>query len=112
MYDLVDAKLYAYKLTKDSDGYSVANVKESEVFAKIKSVNYKEFYQAYALGIKPTMIASVDVFDYREAFFDDKEPSRMLIDGCYYKIIRAYADQLDYVELTLERDNRNGDDTQ
>lgn len=109
MYDLVDAKLYAYKLTRDSAGYNEAQVKETEVFAKIKSVKYNEFYQAFAIGIKPSLIASVDSLDYNEAFYDGNEPSRMLIDGCYYKIIRAYSDMLDYTELTLERDIRNGD---
>lgn len=110
MYDLMDAELLAYKTTQDRYGYSNAVEKVTECFVNLKSVNYKEFYQAYSVGIKPSMIAIVDFFDYEEAFFDGEEPSRLKIGDDYYKIIRAYNTEVfDYVELTLERDTRNGE---
>ena len=57
---------------------------QREVFAKVESVGYKEFYEASAVGMKPTLkFILSDYFDY------DGEKIIKYQDE-YYAVIRTY----------------------
>lgn len=110
MYSPIEAKLICYSLEQDESGYDkVVIKKETEVFVTLKSVSYREFYTALEIGIRPTKVAMMYTLEYEESFIDGKAPSHIIIQDILYRIEREYQTDMDHTELTLVRDDRNGE---
>lgn len=82
-------------ISRQADGKNVSE-NASTVFAEKKSVGRAEFYAAYAAGLNPKLIFSVDSLDYETA----GDPVMVEYKGRRYNIVRAY-DNGDEVELTI-----------
>ena len=91
--------------TQDEDGFPIREQSELEVYGEIKSVRYSEFYQASAIGIKASLVVSVNYDDYTLL----PRPSLVRFEDVTYKIIRTYRVKKDNsIELTLSEVEGNG----
>jgi len=72
----------------------------TDVFCEIKSVNYKEFYEANAKGFKPTFVVKMHSIEYEYQEYCQHK-------SITYRVIRSYRTN-DFCELTLERLINNG----
>ena len=71
---------------------------ERTVFGRLRSVGYRERYEAMAHGLKPELVlALMHDFEY-------KDESMCRISGVDYRILRTYRTEADGIELTLERE--------
>lgn len=69
---------------KDEFGDPVYEAVEKEVYAEVKSVGIKEFYQAQTQGMKPEIIFELaDYYDY-----DGQQ--KIIYEGIIYKVLRTY----------------------
>lgn len=93
---------------KDPAGFILGeSVKNTTVFAEVKSVGRLEFYEALRSGMKASIIFSVNPDDFDSAIVvgdDGKKikPTKVLYDGTTYNIQRTYKIGLDKLELTCE----------
>lgn len=75
------------------------------VLCEEKSVSFKEFYQAYAVGITPRVILDIDPGDYEAAKITVGTvitlPNKVLYEGNEYLIIRSFRKGNLHMELTL-----------
>lgn len=65
-------------------------------FVNVKSVGYREFYEAHSTGFKPDIVIEMNVFSYtgqKYVKYNDTE----------YRVIRTYQKGTDKIELILER---------
>ena len=74
---------------KEVDGATV-KMKDTQVFAEKKSVRQSEFYAAYQVGLKPTLLFVVNECDYKYASTEQNEPSEIEYEGKRYTVIRTY----------------------
>lgn len=71
---------------------------ERTVYGRIRSVGYRERYEAMAHGLKPELVlALAHDFEYRGE-------SMARIGGNTYRVIRTYLTEADGIELTLQRE--------
>lgn len=66
-------------------------------FINVKSVGYREFYEAQAKGFKPELVLEMSSCSYNLEEY-------VLYNDVVYKVIRTYQKGLDKIELTLQRD--------
>lgn len=87
--------LVSYNQTEDIDEYgdNVLERIEKPVFALVKSVGMKEFYQAQSAGFKPEIV--FELADYLE--YDDQE--EVIFKDVIYKVIRTYRKQSNELEI-------------
>ena len=89
--------LVAQTETVDEYGARVLSESAREVFAEVKSVSGKEFYQAHAVGLQPEVkFMLADYFDYE----DEKIVEH---DGQRYRVLRTYRTGQN-LELTCYRE--------
>lgn len=88
--------LRSYKKTEEIDKYGEAILEpvDRQIFAEVKSVGMKEFYQAQSLGFKPEIVFEIaDYLDYnREA--------EVIYEDYVYKILRTYRKTTNALEIT------------
>lgn len=65
-------------------------------FTNVKSIGYREFYEAQVTGYKPEIKLELSSFDYDMQGY-------VKYNGIEYKVIRTYQNGLDRIELILER---------
>lgn len=68
----------------------------NHVFCNIKSVGYREFYEASAQGMKPEIILEMYSIEYNMQEY-------VLYNNVAYKVIRTYNKGVDKIEITLQR---------
>lgn len=108
MHSPIEATLICYGLEQDEYGYDrVVELKETDVFVILKSVAFKEYYSALAVGIEPMKTAVLYAQEYEESFINGKAPSHLKIGDVIYRIQRDYQTDMDRTELTLVQDVRN-----
>lgn len=66
-----------------------------EVFCDVKGVNFAEFYQAKAVGFKPSITLTVKGLDYQAEEYVE-------FDGRMYNVLRYYPVANECYELTCE----------
>ena len=88
-------------IAKSCTGATVTR-KETQVFAEKKSVRQSEFYAAVAVGLKPTLVFSVDTMDFEKAATEQEEPTEIMYNERKYIIIRTYCTGAD-TEITVGR---------
>lgn len=99
-----------YGSSYDADGFETgAQQYTVKCFAEIKTVTYKEYYEASRSGEEATDIFVVDERDYNLSMKTENDkkikPSLIKHDGTLYKIVRRYkrATKADYqIELTCK----------
>lgn len=70
---------------------------EQHEFVNVKSVGYREFYEAQANGFKPEIILEMSSFSYNMQEY-------ILFNDVVYKVIKTYQKGLDSIEITLQRE--------
>ena len=70
---------------------------ERTVFVTIKSVGYREVYEAMAHGLNPTLVFTLALAA------DYQDETLCVYDGKEYNIIRTYLTKSGGIELTAER---------
>lgn len=66
------------------------------VFAEVRSVGFREFYEAQAQGLEPSIVfVLADYAEYQNERYID-------YDGTRYRVIRSYVDR-ERIQLTAER---------
>lgn len=65
------------------------------IYARMKSIGYREFYTAKSLKFNSEIVFEVHAFEY-------KNQKKLLCEGVRYKILRSYYTDYDKVELTCE----------
>lgn len=70
---------------------------ERDVFCRVRSVGYNEFYQAKSAGLNPELVFAL-LHDFEYAGEPLCRYHEML-----YRIIRTYITETDGIELTVER---------
>lgn len=92
-------------VTQYNDGSGVQRNKKT-LFAEKKSVTREEFYKAYASGVMPKMMFSIDQSDYRSCcvIVDGKKyrPTHIVYDGETFTIVRDYEIGIHDVEVTVK----------
>jgi len=99
-----------YGATLDADGFeSTKQQNKVKCFASMKTVTYKEYYEASRNGEEVTDIFVVSEQDYNLSMFKQNnkkiKPTLIEYDGVLYKIVRRYrkSTNADYViELTCK----------
>lgn len=91
-------KVFTVVNGKDDDGFPTETIIEAELFCKVNSASYLDFYSSNQDKVKPTI-----EFEMRREDFDetritkDKKhfyPSKVEYDGAEYELIRwRYKDQ-------------------
>ncbi len=83
---MYDTLIYLVKVNESTDAVGDVVYSEvlREVFAELKSVGMKEFYEAMAKGLKPELV--FELADYLE--YSD-EPL-VEYEGTRYKVLRTY----------------------
>lgn len=76
-------------IAKEVDGAAVS-YKKTQVFAEKKSVRQSEFYAAYQVGLKPSLLFAVNRCDYEYASTEQYEPTEIEYEGKTYPVIRTY----------------------
>lgn len=80
----------------DEDGFIKTKAEEikTKVFADVKSINYKEYYEASRNGEKVTDVFVIDERDYNNAIIKEDgkkvKPTLVQYDDVMYRIIRRY----------------------
>lgn len=77
---------------------------EQKVFCGRKSASRSEYYNAYAVGLKPKFILEIDPFDREtvaEQLSDGDVPSLIRYRGAEYNILRNYQTDESTLELTV-----------
>lgn len=72
-------------ITRTVNGSTITDTK-TQVFCAKKSVNYKEFYAAAAVGITPQFVFEVDINDFKAA----TKPTMVEYEETTYNILRTY----------------------
>lgn len=90
----------------DESGFDTdEDVSSIEVFAEIKSVRYKESYEAAKQGLNVTQVAVINIDDYNLGVVQSAEkkykPNFVKYDDTLYKIVRFYKTDKLKIELTL-----------
>ena len=76
--------------------------KETEVYCEKKSAGRTEYYAAYAVGLRPRFVLSVDPMDFEDASGPGGElPSMVVYGGKEYNIYRDYNTDESAIELTV-----------
>lgn len=76
--------------------YDTAAETTRRVFAEVRSVGYREFYEAQEQGLEPSIVfVLADYAEYKNERFID-------YDGARYRVIRSYVDR-ERIQLTAER---------
>ena len=70
---------------------------DTHEFVNVKSIGYREFYEAHASGYKPEIMLEMSSFSYNMQEY-------ILFNNVVYKVIRTYQKGLDKIELTLQRE--------
>ena len=84
-------KLISVSRERNSNGYPVDTETATEVFADVKSVTRKEFYDALRAGVAPTIAFKMFTWDYAGQNYVEHIGKR-------YKVERSYIEG-DMVEL-------------
>ena len=88
MFDNV-IKLIAETKTTDEHGDTISTESSREVFAEVKSIGQKEFYESQAVGLKPEIkFVIADFFDYQGEQKVRFTPFRGTEEE--YRVIRTY----------------------
>lgn len=82
-FDTVVTLIKKGAATKDEYGNAVFPEKRTTVFAEKKAVRQSEFFEAYAVGLKPEIVLVVHSFEY-----DNQEYCEL--EGERFKIYRSY----------------------
>lgn len=89
---------------KNENGFPELIQHEVEAYAEEKSVGRTEKYEAMRSGIDVSIIFSVRVEDWEMTrHIEAGKPAyarKVLVDGCEYKIIRAFKKEKARIELT------------
>lgn len=92
-------------VTQYNDGTGVQKSKKT-IFAEKKSVTRDEFYKAYASGVTPKMIFSIDQNDYKSCcvIVGEKKfrPTHIIYDMEEFVIVRDYETGIHDVEVTVK----------
>ena len=84
-------------ISENEFGDTVKTIEYADyIFCNEKSIGYSQFYQAQAVGMKPTVAIEIHLVDYNKELFvkyDDEE----------YTVLRTYKNSPDTIELTLTR---------
>lgn len=92
-------------LTQYNDGTGIKKSKKT-IFAEKKSVAREEFYKAYASGVTPKMIFSMDQLDYKSCnvYVEGKKfkPTHIIYDGETFMIVRDFEIGIHNVEVTVK----------
>ena len=79
--------------------------KETPVWASTKSVGRTEFYEAYSSNMKPKIIVDVFPDEYKRSIISQAngpvEPTRIIVDGKEYNILRTFTKNDYSMEITL-----------
>lgn len=86
------AELVAVTATEDKDGYDTGRETRTEVFVDVRSVRREEFYKSLQAGVELKAAFLLRTCDY------DGQP-RLVYDGKQYRIIRAYTEDGETLEL-------------
>ena len=78
--------------------------REREIFCEKKSVVRSEFFSAYAVGLTPQIMISIDPDDFSNCseVHEGKKyhPTKVRFDGEVYVIIRTYQKNIGELEIT------------
>ena len=85
----------------DEVGNQIMQETLTTVFCDVKSVSRSEFYNASSVGLKPTLVFKVHLFEYENEELVEYE-------GIKYNVIRTYIVDSENIELTCERVIGNG----
>jgi len=89
------AELITLTKTRNSMGDTETTKSYREVYVKEDAVWQKEFYSAYALGLRPTLSLEIQSIDYQKE-------SLLRFDGEEYRIIRVDKKGGDLIKLVCE----------
>lgn len=92
---VVQISLINEKISKDFLLQEIKLEEKSNVFATIKSVSYREFYEAKNVKFNPSIVFIIYSFEYENQPLIEYENKR-------YKVIRTYLTTDDKIELTSE----------
>ena len=89
---------------KNENGFPESAKHELEVYAEEKSVGRTEKYEAMRTVINVSTVLSLRIEDWElTRHIEDGKPAyarKVLIDGCEYKIVRAFKTGKARIELT------------
>lgn len=85
----------------DQLGNQVPTKTEIIVYCDVKSISRSEFYYASNTGLKPSIVFTVNDFDYNKQ-------ELVKFEGQEYNVIRTYLKSIDKVELTCQKVAANG----
>lgn len=92
-------------VTQYNDGTGLKRSKNT-VFAEKKSVGRDEFYKAYASGLSPKMVFSIDLNDFKSCYVVSGEkkfpPTHIIYEGEEFTIVREYEIGIHDVEVTVK----------
>lgn len=92
-------------ITEYGDGTTIQR-KVTPLIGNVSSVGRQEFYQAYAVGLAPSIVVRIysSEYDCAKAERDGviTMPNKIEIDGVEHVIIRTYQRDLDFMEITAE----------
>lgn len=89
------------ELTKETSsenaiGDPIMTKEYREVFANEKGIRQSEFYQAHAVGLKPSLMYEISKFDY------DGEKEIRVNKKDLYNVIRTYPTKNEKLEIVCE----------
>lgn len=89
------------EVNDDSTPDPAVKLDKRKVFANESSIRQSEFFQSYALGLKPEVTLKVRSFEYKgEKIVEYKDIE--------YRVLRSYDTKKGYVELVLHKGVNNG----
>ena len=83
---------------KTDSGYPLKVETKYDAVAERMSVKRSEFYEAYKVGLKPTVVYRLHPLDYPAGAIYVEE------GGVKYKILRTYETGPDAIEITCEKE--------
>lgn len=92
---VVDIELLKKVITQDELLQEKITFSSRNVIAKVKSINFKEFYQAKTVKFNPSIIFIIHAFEYENEDYIKYENKN-------YSVLRTYYTDDDKVELTCE----------
>ena len=88
--------LISIAYSKNEYGDVVKSTVSKSVYCTEQSIGRSEYYQATAVGIKPTLVLTVRLEDY-------SDETLCSYKNVQYEIIKTYRKNRSYIELTLSR---------
>lgn len=100
-----DSKITLITKYKADPTATTISSKETDVWASKKSVGRTEFYEAYSSNMKPKIIVDILPDEYKRSIVSQAsgpvEPTRIIVDGKEYNILRTFTKNDYSMEITL-----------